>query len=208
MSSALEKQTIFNNISKFHQLNDYEKNALENYVTCLLDENTQYSFIGKSTVPNIWHRHIYDCAQLISHIDKNSKCADLGSGAGLPGIVVSILGIKEIHLIEKSFRKADFLRKVKNLSKNRIIIHQLEIDELKNVNFDCIMSRALAPLDRLLTYCHKFLNSSGYCLFLKGKNLPLEIKTAEEKFLFSYQLFPSLTSDESNIIKITNIQLK
>lgn len=208
MSLTLEKQIAFDNIDKFHHLSAHEKIALENYVESLLYENTQYSFIGKSTVPTIWHRHIFDCAQLITHLDKNSKCADLGSGAGLPGVIVSILGVKEIHLIEKSFRKADFLRKIKNLSKNRIIVHQVEIAELKNIDFDCIMSRALAPLDRLLDYCHKFLNSTGYCLFLKGKNLSLEIKKAEEKFSFSYELFPSLSADESNIIKIKNIQLK
>lgn len=209
MQLEIEKKQIFDAINNFHQLNSYEKKALEDYVINLLTENNNYNFIGKSTINQIWHRHIYDCAQLIRLIvDKNLKFADLGSGAGLPGIVLSIIGLKEIHLIEKSFRKADFLRKVKNISKNKIFVHQVNLEELKDIHFDCIVSRALAPLDKLLDYCHKFLKNDGYCLFLKGKNLTLEINNAKNKYNFDYELYPSLTSKESNIIKILNINLK
>jgi len=201
-----EKEKIFAEIENFLALNPEQKKALDAYVSMLLQENEKYNFIGKSTIDQIWNRHILDCAQLIKFVQNpQKKFADLGSGAGLPGMVLSILGLKEIHLVEKSFRKADFLRKIKTISPNRVFVQQAKLEELENINFDCIMSRALAPLDKLLEYCQKFLKKDGYCLFLKGKNLPLEISQAKQKFSFEFELFPSLTSKESNIIRITKI---
>jgi 16S rRNA (guanine527-N7)-methyltransferase len=201
-----QKEKIFEEINNFFMLNSEQKKCLEDYVSKLLQENENFNFIGKSTIDQTWHRHILDCAQLIQFIkNPQKKFADLGSGAGLPGMVLSILGLKEIHLVEKSFRKADFLRKIKNISPNRVFVHQAKLEELENINFDCIMSRALAPLDKLLEYCKKFLKDDGYCLFLKGKNLPLEISQAKQKFSFEFELFPSLTSKESNIIRINKI---
>ena len=201
-----QKEKVFAEINNFFVLNLEQKKSLEDYVSKLLDENGKYNFIGKSTIDQVWNRHILDCAQLIQYIkNPQKKFADLGSGAGLPGVVLSLLGLKEIHLIEKSFRKADFLRKIKNISPNRIFVQQAKLEELENINFDCIMSRALAPLDKLLEYCQKFLKDDGYCLFLKGKNLPLEISQAKQKFSFEFELFPSLTSKESNIIRINKI---
>ena len=204
-----QKEKIFEEINNFFMLNSEQKKCLEDYVSKLLQENENFNFIGKSTIDQTWHRHILDCAQLMQFIkNPQKKFADLGSGAGLPGMVLSILGLKEIHLVEKSFRKADFLRKIKNISPNRVFVHQAKLEELENINFDCIMSRALAPLDKLLEYCKKFLKDDGYCLFLKGKNLPQEIKNAEEIFEFEYELFPSLTTDESNLIRIKKIREK
>ena len=201
-----QKEKIFEEINNFFMLNSEQKKCLEDYVSKLLQENENFNFIGKSTIDQTWHRHILDCAQLMQFIkNPQKKFADLGSGAGLPGMILSILGLKEIHLVEKSFRKADFLRKIKNISPNRVFVHQAKLEELENINFDCIMSRALAPLDKLLEYCKKFLKDDGYCLFLKGKNLPLEISQAKQKFSFEFELFPSLTSKESNIIRITKI---
>lgn len=205
-NTTQQKEKIFEEINNFFMLNSEQKKCLEDYVSKLLQENENFNFIGKSTIDQTWHRHILDCAQLIQFIkNPQKKFADLGSGAGLPGMVLSILGLKEIHLVEKSFRKADFLRKIKNISPNRVFIHQAKLEELENINFDCIMSRALAPLDKLLEYCKKFLKDDGYCLFLKGKNLPLEISQAKQKFSFEFELFPSLTSKESNIIRINKI---
>lgn len=205
-NTTQQKEKIFEEINNFFTLNSEQKKCLEDYVSKLLQENENFNFIGKSTIDQTWHRHILDCAQLIQFIkNPQKKFADLGSGAGLPGMVLSILGLKEIHLIEKSFRKADFLRKIKNISPNRVFVHQAKLEELENINFDCIMSRALAPLDKLLEYCKKFLKDDGYCLFLKGKNLPLEISQAKQKFSFEFELFPSLTSKESNIIRINKI---
>ncbi len=206
MSLETKKHVAINEIKKFCDISDSQIKAVEEFVNLLLQENQQFNFIGKSTIDDIWNRHIVDSAQLLKFIEnKNLKFADFGTGAGFPGIVLSILGVKEIHLIEKAFRKCEFLRRAKLLSPNRIFIHQNKIEELPNLEFDCIVSRALAPLDELLDYTKKFLKKDGYCLFLKGRNLSKEIEIAQKKFQFEYELHPSLTSSESNIIKILKI---
>ncbi|MBM3579696.1 MAG: 16S rRNA (guanine(527)-N(7))-methyltransferase RsmG, partial [Alphaproteobacteria bacterium] len=202
-----KKNLAVSEIKKFCELKSAQEKNLEDFVIALLQENQQFNFIGKSTILDIWERHILDSAQLMRFIpNKNAKFADFGAGAGFPGMVLSILGLREIHLVEKAFRKADFLRKAKLFSPNRVFIHQTKLEEMPAVEFDCIVSRALAPLPGLLTYSKKFLKKGGYCLFLKGKNLPQEIIEAQKNFQFEYELQPSLTSAESNIIKVSNIK--
>lgn len=206
MPFEIKKNQAFAEIKKFHELSDAQIKNLEDFVLLLLQENNQFNFIGKSTIEDIWNRHILDSAQLLKFIEnKNLKFADFGSGAGFPGLVLSILGLKEIHLVEKAFRKSDFLRRAKSFSNNRVFVQQTVLENLTNIEFDSILSRALAPLDKLLDYSVKFLKKDGYCLFLKGKNLEKEIAVAKNKFKFDYELHPSLTSSESNIIKILNI---
>ncbi len=206
MQLELKKTAALEQIRKFSTISTAQEKSLEAFVSLLLEQNDQFNFIGKSTIENIWERHILDSAQLLKFIDnKDDKFADFGTGAGFPGMVLSILGLNEIHLIEKAFRKTEFLRLAKSLSENRIFIHQSKLEELPKIEFDCITSRALAPLEKLIGYCQKFLKKDGYCLFLKGKNLQQEIATAKNSFHFEYELHPSLTSDESNIIKLSQI---
>lgn len=209
MTLDLKKTAALNDIKAFHALNEDQISKLESFVAILLKENQQFNFIGKSTIDDIWNRHILDSAQLLRFIDnKNAKFADFGTGAGFPGVVLSILGIKEMHLIEKAFRKCDFLRRAKASSANKIVVHQAKLEELTDITFDCITSRALAPLDKLLTHSKKFLKDDGYCLFLKGKNLSNELELAKKQFNFIYETHPSLTSSESNIIKLSQITKK
>lgn len=206
MQLEIKKTAALDEIRKFFPLNATQIKNLEDFVELLLQENDNFNFIGKSTIENIWDRHILDSAQLLRFVDnKNLKFADFGSGAGFPGIVLSILGLREIHLIEKSFRKSEFLRRAKVFSQNKIFVQQSKLEEMAALEFDCIVSRALAPLDQLLIYTQKFLKKDGYCLFLKGKNLLKEIELAKKTFQFEYELHPSLTSQESNIIKVSKI---
>jgi 16S rRNA (guanine527-N7)-methyltransferase len=206
MNLEVKKISAFSEIKKFLNLTKSQEKNLEDFILLLLAENQQFNFIGKSTIEDIWNRHVLDSAQLIKFIsDKNVKFADLGTGAGFPGIILSILGLKEIHLVEKSFRKCELLRKAKLFSPNKIFIHQKKLEELTKTEFDCIVSRALAPLDKLLSYSVNFLKKDGYCLFLKGKNLEQELQLAKKEFSFQYETYPSLTSLESKIIKISQI---
>lgn len=202
----MTKEEALNEIRKFCDLDEEKIKALEGFISLLLQENQNFNFIGKSTIDDIWNRHVLDSAQLMKYIDnKNAKFADFGSGAGFPGVVISILGVNEINLIEKSFRKSDFLHRAKLFSKNKIFIHKKNLEDVTDLTFDCIVSRAFAPLPELLDYSKKFLKNGGYCLFLKGKNLQNELELAKSKFKFDFTLHPSLTSSESNIIKIFNL---
>ena len=206
MQLEIKKDAALSEIKKFCAVNNLQTKSLEDFVLLLLQENEKFNFIGKSTIENIWERHILDSAQLLKFIDnKNAKFADFGTGAGFPGMVLSIMGVREIHLVEKAFRKTEFLRRAKLFSQNRVFIHQSKLEELSNIDFDCIVSRALAPLDQLLIYSQKFLKKDGYCLFLKGKNLLQEVELAKQSFEFEYELHASLNSQESNIIKVSKI---
>lgn len=204
-----KKNSCFFEIKKFYDLNNSQEQMLEEFVELLLNRNQNFNFIGNSTISDIWNRHILDCAQLLKYLeDDNLKFGDFGSGAGLPGIILSILGLKEIHLIEKSFRKCEFLREAKLISNHKIFVQNSKLEDLKNLEFDCIISRALAPLPKLLDYSSKFLTKEGFCLFLKGKNLQSEIIESKKDFNFEYELYPSITSQESNIIRLKKISKK
>lgn len=204
-----KKNCCFFEIKKFYDLSNSQEKMLEEFVKLLLNRNQNFNFIGNSTISDIWNRHILDCAQLLKYIENdNLKFGDFGSGAGLPGIILSILGLKEIHLIEKSFRKCEFLREAKLISNHKIFVQNSKLEDLKNLEFDCIISRALAPLPKLLDYSSKFLTKEGFCLFLKGKNLQSEIIESKKDFNFEYELYPSITSQESNIIRLKKISKK
>ena len=185
------------------EISDFEKNILEEYVKFLLEYNNKINLIGKSTIDDIWNRHIVDSLQIIKLIkNKNIKLADLGSGAGLPGIVLSIAGIKEVHLFEKSPRKCEFLEKAKNFSKNKIFIHNIDISTFKKETFDIITSRALGNLNLLLQFSENLKNKNTKCIFLKGKKVFEELDEAKKYWKIQYNLIDSITSNEGKIVEI------
>lgn len=193
-------------IKNFHPISDDQIKKLEEFVSLLLKHNLEYNLIGKSTIDDIWHRHILDSAQLIQYIsDKNLVVGDFGSGAGFPAIVLSILGVKEIHLVEKSFRKCEFLEIAAKISPNKIVIHQKKAEEIKGLKIDIATSRAFAPLNDLIKVVKPFLKENSYGIFPKGKSFEKEISLAKKDNKFKYAAHKSLTSDESRILIINNI---
>ncbi len=188
------------------EINNLQKIKLEQYVDLLLKWNSKINLIGKSTVDDIWNRHIVDCAQLIKFLNDKDKencvCADFGSGAGLPGIVLSILGIKNMNLIEKSPLKCKFLKEAALISDNKINIINKNIFDINDHKFDIIFSRALANLNDLLTMTKSFLKENSICYFLKGKKVTEELSEAKKNFSFEYSLTDSMTSNEGKIITI------
>ena len=193
-------------IKKICSISAEQIEQLEDFVAMLLKHNQEYNLIGKSTAEDIWDRHILDSAQLLKYItNKDLITGDFGSGAGLPAIVLSILGVKEIHLIEKSFRKCEFLKLAAKISSNKIIIHQKKIAEIKGLTFDIVTSRAFAPLDRLLEAVKPFLKYNSWGIFLKGKNFETEINLAKKHYNFNFEAHSSLTSSESKVLIVSNI---
>jgi 16S rRNA (guanine527-N7)-methyltransferase len=130
------------------------------------------------------------------------KLADLGSGAGLPGILLSIIGIKEVHLFEKSPKKCIFLEEAKQFSPNKIVIHNVNLYDYKDNTFDIITSRALGSLSMLLDVSKNLKKQNTKLLFLKGKKVYEEIDEANKKHKFEYKLYDSVTSDEGKIVEI------
>ena len=193
-------------------INKEQEVILNKYINLLLGWNNKINLIGKSTENDIWNRHILDSAQLINFLNKNELelviCADIGTGAGLPGIVLSILGIKNMVLIEKSPLKCNFLNEAIKISPNNIEIINNNINNILNRKFDISFSRALANLSKLLSYSVNLLNNDGKCIFLKGKKLNEELNEAQKLYHFDYKIEKSLTSEEGSIIYVSNIHYK
>jgi len=202
---ATKKEEIFAQINKFHQIDNNIIEKLEEFVKILLNYNQKYNLIGKSTIDDIWQRHILDSAQLIKFIkDKNLILGDFGSGSGLPAIILSILGVKNVHLIEKSFRKCEFLEIARKTSENNITIHQKKAEEIHGVKFDIITSRAFAPLDKIIKTTQPFLKKDTMAILPKGKNIVNELQLIKKYNKINYEIQPSLTSKEGNILIINN----
>ena len=187
---------------------------LDEFKRLIIEKNKKINLISSKTVNNLRNRHIIDCAQVIDLIDINSKiCTDIGSGAGLPGIVVSILlkGKKidmKMNLYEKSHHKSSFLRSVSRKLKLDSEIFQEDIFKKKNLVSGSILARAFKPLPVILDLVEKnFVKYTNLIVFM-GKNGKQLLEEAFKEWEFEYKERKSLTSDDSFLLNIKNIKKK
>ena len=190
-------------------LNNTQVDKIEFYLSSIIKYNKHTNLIGKSTIENIWDRHVLDCLQLTKHItNKKLKILDLGTGAGLPGILFSIVGYQKVLMVDSVKKKTDFVRKIiKELSLTAKIQNK-RIEKPPTSQHDIIVSRALAPLVKLLTYARMYSNKNTTSLFLKGRNASSEIDMASKVYFFEFEKIKSLSSDEGCVLKINNIRNK
>jgi len=201
-------------LTKLLQVSRETIKSLNIYERLLLENNRKLNLISKSTENIIKTRHILDSAQIIDFIDKNSNiCADLGTGAGFPGIVLSILFKKrkspiKMHLYEKSPKKCHFLSKVaKKLDLNVLVIEK-NILEQKNLKADTIVARAFKPIQLIFKIVtENFINFNNLILF-SGKNGKQALLDASKVWEFEYKERKSVTSDDSLILNIKKIRKK
>jgi 16S rRNA (guanine527-N7)-methyltransferase len=193
--------TFWNNISR------ETISKLDRYAELLKEWNQKFNLIADSTFPIIWQRHFLDSAQMMKYIPEGAQTlADLGSGAGFPGMVLSIMGFPKVHLIESIGKKANFLREVvKQLGLNADV-HQMRIESLHKFTFDVITARALKPLPQLLKYAKPLMKKESVGLFLKGKQVEDELTESAKYWKFDYELFPSLSDSSGRVIKIFNLK--
>ena len=186
----------------------------EAYCNLLKEENSKINLISKSTEKEIRKRHIVDCAQTVDFIDENyDVCTDVGSGSGLPGIVLAIImKIKrpdmKFHLYEKSFRKCEFLSAVKEKLNLNAEVFQKDIFKEKNIETDLIIARAFKPLPIVLDLADRNFKKFKSVIIFLGKNKKNILDKALSNWTFDYKEKKSLTSSESKIIKICNLQKK
>ena len=152
----------------------YEKLCL--FEKILIKWQNSINLISRSTIKNIWVRHILDSAQLYTFVrNVEGNIIDFGSGAGFPGMVLAIMRKKNIHLVESDHKKCVFLKEIAMLTETDITIHNCRIEDLSFINVDLITCRALASLSNLIDYVEIFINKSlegkqksPKMLFLKG----------------------------------------
>ena len=173
---------------------------LMEYKKILLNENHKMNLIGKSTIDDFDQRHIIDCIQIIKHMpDRKKQVMDIGTGAGLPGVLLSILGYQNLHLVEKSPKKSAFLETCKAHLGLNYRIHTKPIAEISGVNIDYITARAFAPIEKIITATKKIIHTKTIYILLKGKSYLSELNLINPQ-KYSWQNYPSITSEESKII--------
>ena len=187
---------------------------LEEFRSLILAKNKDFNLISSNSEAISRERHIIDSAQIIDFIDKNDNvCTDVGSGSGLPGIVLAIImkhkkSNMEFHLYEKSFHKSNFLRDVSKRFDLNTKIFQKNIFDEKNLETDLIVSRAFKPLPVILELANEnFTKFKNIILFL-GKNGKEMLKKSLIKWQFEYKEKKSLTSEDSYLIKISKLKKK
>ncbi len=188
---------------------------LEDYSKAIISKNKSINLISKSTEKSINSRHIEDSAQTIDFIDKNDIkiCTDLGSGAGLPGIVLGILmkpkkPLFKLIFYEKSYHKSVFLKEMTKKFNLNSEIHQKNIFNEKNLCTDVIISRAFKPLPIIFQIAKNNFKNFKYIILFLGKSGKKILDDALETWKFDYEEKRSLTNDESVIVKISNLREK
>ena len=196
-------------IVSYFNLNKIQVEKIEFFITSIINHNQHTNLVGKSTIENIWDRHVLDCLQLTKYIsNKKLKILDLGTGPGLPGVLLSIIGYQNVLMIDSIKKKTDFVKKmVKELSLSAKIQNK-RIEKTPTSQQDIILSRALAPLIKLLTYARMHSNKNTTSLFLKGRNVNIEIDKAMKEYFFDFEKIESISSGEGCILQIKNIKTK
>ena len=186
----------------------------ERFISLILEKNQKINIIGKKTEPIIRERHIIDSAQAIDLIDLNDTiCSDLGSGGGLPGIVLAIMtkNLKKtmkFKLYEKSHLKSVFLRNVsRKLNLNTEVIEE-DIFERNNLRSEIVIGRAFRPLPVILELMDKNFSKYKNLILFMGKNGKQTLNDAFKTWKFEYKEKMSLTNDDSFLISIKNIKKK
>ena len=186
---------------------------LDEYSKDIILKNKEINLISKSTESSIKSRHIADSMQTIDFIDKNDikTCTDLGSGAGLPGIVLGIIMSSKkptfkVIFYEKSYHKSNFLREMSKKFNLDAEIYQKNIFNEKNLITDVIISRAFKPLPVIFQIAKTNFKNFKYIILFLGKSGKKILKDAMKNWKFDYEERKSLTNDESIIVKISNLK--
>lgn len=171
--------------------------------------NGEFNLVGAATLGAFWTRHALDCAQLRWFSPETRVWADIGSGAGFPGLVLAIL-LKDqpgahVHLVESTAKKCRFLRLVSEQLGLPCTVHEARAETLR-VKVDVVTARACAPLERLLGVVQPFFRLGASGLFLKGAGVDAEIEAAQRAWRFQSQTCPSLSDPAGRVLSIRGLE--
>ena len=173
---------------------------LEAYAGLLRQWSSRINLVGRDTLSDLWRRHILDSAQLLDLVPRGAtSLVDLGSGAGLPGLVLAILGVPTVELVEADARKCAFLREAARITAAEVRVTNTRIEVAPPHTTDVVVARAVAPLERLLPLAQRFIGPRTRCLFLKGERAQDELTTASRDWTMTASLHPS-RSDPRGVI--------
>lgn len=184
----------------------------QTYADLLVKWNRAINLVGPATLPQLWHRHFLDSAQLRQYLPPAPEAAervilDVGAGAGFPGLVLALLGCGAVHLVEADQRKAMFLREVVRATGAPADVHACRLEALPLLPVDVVTCRAFAPLPKLLALTERFLqpragHPAPVALFLKGRNVDGELTAAAKKWRLAVERFESETDPEAAVLRL------
>jgi 16S rRNA (guanine527-N7)-methyltransferase len=179
---------------------------LQAYAELLSDWNARHNLVSARSLEDLWRRHFWDSAQLVPLLPKNAKSlADLGSGAGFPGLVLAEMLRERIFvtLYEATTKKCAFLAAAAERMGLAVTIRNSRMEEAPCTAFDVVTARACAPLPQLLRYAQRFTGPSSVFLFLKGQNVGSELTEAHKSWKMKVRQIPSLTDPSGVILEVT-----
>lgn len=181
--------------------------ALSLYVTLLQRWSPRINLVSPSDLPHVRQRHVLDSLQLLPLVpDGTERGIDLGSGAGFPGLILSIAGSLPFDLIESDQRKAAFLREAIRETGAPARVHATRIETAALPAASLVTARALAPLRQLLDLAVPHLRRGGTCLFPKGARVDVELTDAEREWHMHAECFASRTSPDAGILRLRDPQ--
>ena len=180
---------------------------LKAYADLLADWNARHNLVAKSTLPDLWSRHFLDSAQLAPLIPAEARTlADLGSGAGFPGLVLAVMRPDlAVTLHDATTKKCAFLQAAAERMGVKVTVRNARLEDLSPHPFDVVTARALAPLPQLLTYAYPFTAPNSVCLFLKGQNLGPELTEAHKYWNMKASQVPSQTEPSAAIVTVRQL---
>jgi 16S rRNA (guanine527-N7)-methyltransferase len=178
----------------------------------LLENNKLLNLIGKTTEKHVFSRHFKDSAQIYNLIEDKSEIIDIGSGAGFPGIIIKILMVNDkikgnVVLIDKSPKKCKFLQDLSNKLSLMLKIENIRLEDYKFSKISTVVSRAFKKTVDTIDILFKNNKKIRNIILIKGKTYQQELDDAKKKYTFHVEKFRSITSDESYILKISDIKL-
>ena len=181
---------------------------LQAYVDLLQKWQRRINLVSAATLPLVWQRHIVDSAQLAQYLPADAaEIVDLGSGAGLPGLILAIVAERPVHLIESDARKCAFLREAARITGARVKVHRSRAEDLPPWPADVLTARALAPLPRLLELGEGFIDPNRtVCLFLKGREAEQELTDSAKHWNMRVERFASLSDPSGSILRLSGVQ--
>ena len=184
---------------------------VQGYLELLDQWRERINLIGPGEGRHLWRRHVLDSLQLLQYISEDdNSVADLGSGAGFPGLVIACALAERpgamVTLVEKSPRKSEFLRAAGKALGLPVKVLTIRLEDAPGTHFDVVTARALAPLPKLLGFAASWLKPSGKALLMKGRDTAAELAEAQEAWTFDLATLDSLSSPEGRVLRVSSLR--
>lgn len=204
-----DRASVINLIERDYNVSRETISKLETYAECLIEWQSKFNLIGKSTINSLWHRHILDSIQLVSKIPEDfQSLMDVGTGAGLPGFILAIYYNqqgKDIYLVDSNKKKCSFLDHVATRCKVDVKIHAERLQDLAlkdSFKVDVITARAFASIDNIMSISRPYAHEKTKYLLQKGVNAKSELTNAKISSKLRVEFIKSITQENAYILNI------